>query len=83
MTDLFRQSGSEIVVLAVILIIGGGSILGGAWALWLNHRRHERQDEMKRDMLERGMSADDIVRVLNAGPPPEIASTGSKTPPRA
>ena len=82
MVELFRESGSEIVVLAAILVIGGGTMLGGAWALWLNHRKHERQDEMKRDMLERGMSADDIVRVLTAGTQPGNIPAGSKTSPR-
>jgi hypothetical protein len=32
-------------------------------------------------MLERGMSADDIVRVLNAGPQPQTGTpTGAATP---
>lgn len=49
------------------------------------HRR--RVDaSMKRDMIERGMSADEIARIIEAAMPPEdgvqrwIASWGSKKP---
>jgi hypothetical protein len=71
MSELFQgDSGHAIIGLVAILTVCGGPFFVGAWALWLTHRKHERQDDLKREMLERGMSADDIVRVLNAGPQP-------------
>jgi hypothetical protein len=70
MSDLLQgESGRTLIAVITILAIFGSPFFVGAWALWLTHRKHERRDEMKREMLERGMSADDIVRVLNAGPP--------------
>jgi hypothetical protein len=82
MSDLFHgESGAAVIGLAAILIFGGGPLCIGAWALWLKHRKNERQDEMKRDMLERGMSADEIVRVLNAGSSPQSTPTGAKASP--
>src|SRR6478609_3044179 len=49
----------------------------------IHHRRVE--SDMKRDMIERGMSADEIAKVIEAAMPPEdgvqrwIASWGKKT----
>ena len=71
MSNLLQgETGGNLLGLVAIVCIFGGPFLVGAWALWLAHRKHERQDEMKREMLERGMSADEIVRVLNAGSSP-------------
>lgn len=39
------------------------------WSLWLKHRRDEIHTELKQEMLARGMSADEIIQVLNAGDP--------------
>jgi hypothetical protein len=38
----------------------------------IHHRRVE--SEMKRDMIERGMSADEIAKVIEAAMPPEDAT---------
>jgi hypothetical protein len=81
MTDLFQgESGERLVGVIAILTVCGGPFFVGAWALWLTHRKHERQDEMKREMIERGMSADDIVRVLNAGPSQQSSPGGGNKP---
>ncbi len=49
----------------------GGSLLVAAIAIiaktWQRVRRSEIEADLKREMLARGMSADDIVRVLEAG----------------
>ncbi len=38
----------------------------------IHHRRLEA--DMKREMIERGMSADEITKVIEAAPPPEDAT---------
>lgn len=35
---------------------------------WYKLRRHEIEADLKREMIERGMSADEIQRVLDARP---------------
>jgi hypothetical protein len=82
MSDLLQgESGQRFIGLITILTVCGGPFFVGAWALWLAHRKHERQDDLKREMLERGMSADDIVRVLNAAPQPGRGTPPGSTPP--
>lgn len=51
-----------LVLVAVIALIGG---------IWHSFRKTEIEGCLKRDMIERGMSADEIERVLAAkmGPP--------------
>lgn len=46
--------------------------IGFAWANSLHRRRIET--EMKREMLDRGMSADDVIKVIESVPPPEDAA---------
>ena len=75
------RAGENFLGLVAILAIFGGPLFVIAWALWLKHRKHERQDEMKREMIERGMSADDIVRVLSAGAPQTDILAGVKPRP--
>jgi hypothetical protein len=71
MTEFFQgECGHNLLGLVAIVVVCGGPFLVAAWALWLRHRRNEILAELKRDMIEKGMSADEIVRVLNAGPPP-------------
>jgi hypothetical protein len=80
MSEFFQgESGHTLISLVAIIAIFGSPFFVGAWALWLYHRKQERQDELKREMLERGMSADDIIRVLNAGPSRATAAAGPKT----
>ena len=85
MAEFFQgESGHTLISLVAIIALFGSPFFVGAWALWLHHRKQERQDELKREMLERGMSADDIVRVLNAGPQAQTATpAGVKGSPRA
>jgi hypothetical protein len=75
MSDLLsRLDGGE--VLGFIAIVGGLSvlaisILGSCWssARRAEHRTRQLEIEsaLKKDMLDRHMSAEDIERVLNAG----------------
>jgi hypothetical protein len=50
-----------------VLCIFGGPFIVGGWVAWLGHRRKELKIELKREMIAAGMSADEIVQVLNAG----------------
>jgi hypothetical protein len=56
--------------LIAFLAVGGGlgiavvAILSG---IWLEMRKHEMGMALKQDMLNRGMSADEIQTVLDAG----------------
>jgi hypothetical protein len=53
---------------ALILIVG--------LCVWGNVRKTQSNNRLKRDMLDRGMSVDDIERVINAG----AESEGAKAP---
>lgn len=54
---------SFLICVAVTLICVVPSICG----CWLRIRRHEIDSQLKDSMVARGMSADEIVRVLEAG----------------
>ncbi len=53
------------------LVAVGGAMVCGLVAIimgiWLEHRRTEITARLKQEMLERGMSAEDIRTVLEAG----------------
>jgi hypothetical protein len=53
------------------IILGLAGILSGTMSSV--HRRRIEAD-MKRDMLERGMSADEIAKIIEAASPPEDAT---------
>ncbi|HEX3726786.1 MAG TPA: hypothetical protein VHV08_11115 [Pirellulales bacterium] len=59
----------EWIALVVLVTIAGGLVVG-AIAIITEHYRHVQRDEMdatlKMEMLQRGMSADEIVTVLSA-----------------
>ena len=54
---------------AVVISLAG---IVYSWADGAHRRRMEA--EMKRDMLDRGMSADDVAKVIESVPPPEDAA---------
>jgi hypothetical protein len=52
------------------MIVGGGLLIGliaVAGGIWSDVRKREIAAALKHDMLERGMSAEDIRAVLEAG----------------
>ena len=56
--------------LILLLIIGGGltiSLVAIVGAFWTDIRKREISAALKQDMLSRGMSADEIRIVLDAG----------------
>jgi hypothetical protein len=68
MQDLFsRFTSNEIIGLIAVagaFLCGIPAIIGG---LWLEIRKAELAAALKQDMLNRGMSADEIRTVLDAG----------------
>jgi hypothetical protein len=64
MTELLQALGDNIVP---VVAIAGGLIAGCAFPAWLVYRKAELDAELKREMIARGMSADEIVQVLEAG----------------
>ncbi len=74
MMDLLDQLDPEMFF--VLLIVGGSLFAGTAISLgsvamimWRKSRLDEQNFELKREMLEQGMSAEDIAKVIAAGPP--------------
>lgn len=57
--------GMPQIAIAMICII---SVAGIAGNYWYKAQRDRSADELKRAMIERGMSADEIERVLKASP---------------
>ena len=73
---LDRMSGGELIgFFAVVgsLVVVAATILGSLWAIVRRGECHTRRVELetglKQDMLNRGMSVDEIERVLAAGAP--------------
>jgi hypothetical protein len=64
LSELFDSQNIWILI-PLTAIVGG--LLVGVVKLWLNHRHAEIEAALKQDMLNRGMSAEQIERVLNAG----------------
>lgn len=55
---------------AVVLIFGGTALVGIIALIvnaWRGNRESERLAILKQQMLDKGMSADEIVRVMDAG----------------
>ena len=64
---LLRFSPGEMI--AIVSIVGGLFVVMFALAadIWQRARKVEIEAKLKRDMLDRGMSADEIRTVLDAG----------------
>jgi hypothetical protein len=75
MSDFLSRFDSEqligLVAISGGLLCGIIAIIGG---FWLQLRRTEISAALKQDMLNRGMSAEDIRTVLDAGGKPPIRS---------
>lgn len=79
MVEILRHiNGSDLVVFGMIVICFGGGLILVGWSLWLKHRSDELHTELKHEMLARGMSADEIVQVLNAGDPSKTVNSQMK-----
>jgi hypothetical protein len=61
MTELLQNPLSLSLAAGVLLVLG--TTLSGCW---LKARKAALEADLKREMIERGMSADDICRVVEA-----------------
>jgi hypothetical protein len=72
--DLLGRLDGEMIGFLAVVVIGGfiGTVLGivGLVTSTVNSiQRHRAELNFKREMVERGMSADDIARVITAASP--------------
>jgi hypothetical protein len=66
--ESFWEHGAAIAF--VVFVFGGSTIAGIVYKLsreWRKVRESEHLTALKQSLVERGMSADEIERVLNAG----------------
>jgi len=66
MLELFKENPWLIVIVLGCLIPISAIVLGTLTTYLQKSRQAELDASLKHDMLQRGMSADDIVRVLEA-----------------
>jgi hypothetical protein len=75
--------GDAVSLLFIVLAFTAGTTIWLA-SLWFRHRRLEMETALKQDMLNRGMSAEEIERILRArmgGDGNAVAGrTGTSTP---
>ncbi|HEY1378580.1 MAG TPA: hypothetical protein VGF55_17400 [Gemmataceae bacterium] len=67
-----KLDGGEVIGLVAVsglVLCGVLGILLGFYAHWSRHRRAELGAALRQELLDRGMSADEIVAVLLAGAP--------------
>jgi hypothetical protein len=69
LANLMNRSSPE-AFFGIVITVGGAflvaivAIIAGSWCQW---RKRELDTSLKQEMLARGMSADEIERVLSAG----------------
>lgn len=74
-----RIPSGDLIAVVIVVVAGGGILLLLALKGWFDHRKCEIEAELKHDMIAAGMSAEEIIRVLEArGPsdPKPKAPTG-------
>ena len=78
------MSDETLIAIVGISCVIGGPLLVGMVAIvvdgWRKVRKVEQQTLLKRELLDRGFSADEIVRVIEAG---GTAEEAAKKPGRA
>lgn len=70
--------------IAIIAAIGGAVLVAVCWILavcWRSVRRSEYRAQLTAMMLQRGMSAEDIARVLQAGVPEQSDNASANADP--
>jgi hypothetical protein len=56
----------DVVGIVAILMVFGVPIVAIVAGVWHKHARHKAECELKRQMIERGMSAEEIATVISA-----------------
>lgn len=60
-------SEANVVPVTIFLVLGASWIVSAIAMAWVKGRETSERNELKRMMIERGMGADEIERVLLAG----------------
>lgn len=60
-------SEANVVPVTIFLVLGASWIVSALAMAWVKARETSEHNELKRVMIERGMSVDEIERVLAAG----------------
>lgn len=60
---IINPSNTPIAALVMVTIVGAAGVIGG---VWLAARKHEKEVQLKRDMVAKGYNADDVERILKA-----------------
>jgi hypothetical protein len=74
---LSLESDERFAALAIVVGCATGIIISlGAFVAGAIDKVHRRrvESDLKRDMLDRGMSADEVVKVIEAAAPPDDAT---------
>jgi hypothetical protein len=57
------------MIVLIVLIVTAGSALSGAFSQLRKYFSHRQELEFKRELLDRGMNAEDLERVVKARGP--------------
>lgn len=60
-------SEANVVPVTIFLVLGASWIVSAIAMAWVKTRETSERNELKRMMIERGMNADEIERILLAG----------------
>ncbi|MBI3410309.1 MAG: hypothetical protein HY040_18375 [Planctomycetes bacterium] len=63
---LSRPNGALLIPITLFVVMGVASIIIGGLGQWRKHRQTEVEAKLIQDMLQRGMSAEEIATVLHA-----------------
>ena len=76
MANVWDNFGEHLVSIIVVTLIFGGwifvAVTKSITENWRKVREAEQTAALKQSMVEKGMSADEIERVLKAGAPPKV-----------
>ncbi len=62
-----RLESNDLVAVMVVIAVSVTALISTALSVWGKVRRAQVSANLKQDMLDRGMSADEIKTVLDAG----------------
>jgi hypothetical protein len=72
------MSSQDLGILGMFVVIGLTTMISLMAKYWFKHRRLEMETALKQDMVNRGMSAEDIERVLLASTVKDCEASSKK-----
>lgn len=81
-TALGNNSGAVLAVLITVIGASAVTVISSVCvlsAMWRSVRVREEENDLKREMLARGMSVDEIVRVMGASADPDTIREQRRT----